>query len=97
MTSKPKQLALPRPPAKRTLAEKASERANRRIKTEKLDEPPDEPPAPEPDEATVQIGRNDMTAFMRATHVFSVTMDDAVAKLGEAAATMSNLLEAQLQ
>ena len=97
MTPKPKQLALPPPPAKRTLAEKASERANRRMKTEKPDEPPDEPPAPEPDEATVQIGRNDMTAFMRATHVFSVTMDDAVAKLGEAAATMSNLLEAQLQ
>ena len=67
MTPKPKQLALPPPPAKRTLAEKASERANRRIKTEKPDEPPDEPPAPEPDEATVQIGRNDMAALMRAT------------------------------
>ena len=77
---------------KKTLAEKASGSSKKR----KV-EPPDEPPAPEPDEATVQIGRNDMTAFMRATHVFSVTMDDAVAKLGEAAATISNSLEAQLQ
>ena len=46
MTPKPKQLALPPPPAKRTLAEKASERTKRSMKTEKPDEPPDEPPAP---------------------------------------------------
>ena len=96
MTPKPKQLALPPPLAKRTLAEKASE-WTKRMKTEKLDEPPDEPQAPEPDEATVKLGRNDMAALMHATRVFAVTMDDAVTKLGEAAATMSNLLEAQLQ
>ena len=67
------------------------------MKTEKPDVPPDEPPAPEPDEATVEIGRNDMAALMHATRVFAVTMDDAVTKLGEAAATMNNLLESQLQ
>ena len=97
MRPKPKQLALPPPPAKRTLAEKASERANRRIKTEKPDEPPDEPPAPEPDEATVEIGRNDMAALMHATRLFAVTMDDAVATLGEAAATMNNLFKGQFK
>ena len=95
MRPKPKQLALTPPPAKSTLAEKASERANRRIKTEKPDEPPDEPPAPEPDEATVEIGRNDMAALMRATRLFAERMDDAVTTIGEAATTMSNLLEGQ--
>ena len=76
--------------------------------------PPDEPPAPEPDEATAEIGRHEMAAFAHATEaietslanatklamttrLFAVTMDDAVATLGEAATTMSNLLEAQLQ
>ena len=97
MTSKPKQLALPRPPAKRTLAEKASERANRRIKTEKLDEPPDEPPAPEPDEDTIEIGPDVMAALMHAMRLFAVTMDDAVATLGEAATTMSNFLKGQFK
>ena len=96
MTPKPKQLALPPPRAKRTLAEKASERANRRMKTEKPDEPPDEPPAPEPDEATVEIGRNDMAALMRATRLFAERMGDAVTTIGEAATTINNLLEDQL-
>ena len=67
MRPKPKRLALKPPPAKRTLTEKASERANRRMKTENPDEPADEPPAPEPDKATFEIGRNDMAALMRAT------------------------------
>ena len=97
MTPKPKQLAPSPPLTKRTLAEKASERANRRMKTEKPDEPPDEPPAPEPDEATVEIGRNEMAALMHAMRLFAVTMDDAVATLGEAAATMSNFLKGQLK
>ena len=97
MTPKPKQLALPPPPAKWTLAEKASERTKRRMKTEKPDEQPDEPPAPEPDEATVDIGRNDIAALLRATRLFAERMDDAVTTIGQAAATMSNLLEAQPQ
>ena len=67
MRPKPKQLALKPPPVKRTLTEKASERANRRMKTENPDEPADEPPAPEPDTATFEIGRNDMAALMHAT------------------------------
>ena len=92
MTPKTKQLALTPPLAKRTLVEKASERTNRGMKTEKPDEPPDEPPAPEPDEATVEIGRNDMAALLRATRLFAERMDD----VGEAAATMSNPLEARL-
>ena len=47
---------------KKTLAEKASGSSKKR----KV-EPPDEPPAPEPDEATVEIGRNEMAALMHAT------------------------------
>ena len=67
---------------KKTLAEKASGSSKKR----KV-EPPDEPPAPEPDEATVEIGRNEMAALMHATRLFAVTM----------AATMSNFLEGQLK
>ena len=81
----PKQPAMPPPSVKNEPAENASSSSKRR----KV-EPPDEPPAPEPDEATVEIGRNDMAALMHATRLFAVTMDDAVATLGEAAATMSN-------
>ena len=77
---------------KKTLAEKASGSSKKR----KV-EPPDEPPAPEPDEATVEMGRNEMAAFMHATQLFDVTMDDAVATLGEAAATMNNLFKGQFK
>ena len=97
MRPKPKRLALKPPPVKRTLTEKASERANKRMKTENPDEPADEPPAPEPDKATFEIGRNDMAALMHATRGVVVTIDDTVTKLGEAAAKLSNLLEAHLQ
>ena len=96
MRPKPKQLALPPPPAKRILAEKAYERANRRMKTEHPDEPADEPPAPEPDEATVEIDRNDIAELLHATRSFAEKMDDAVATFVEAAATMSNIVEARL-
>ena len=48
-----------------------------------------------PDEATVEMGRNEMAAFMHAAQLFAVTMDDAVATLGEAAATMNNLFKSQ--
>ena len=81
----PKQPAMPPPSVENEPAENASSSS----KTRKV-KPPDEPPAPEPDEATVEIGRNDMAALMRATRVFAGTMDDAFTKLGEAAATMSN-------
>ena len=84
------------PPVKRTLTEKASERANRRMKTENPDEPADEPPAPEPDEATVEIGRNDIAELLHATRSFAEKMDDAVATFVEAAAAMSNIVEARL-
>ena len=107
MTSKPKQLALTPPPAKRTLAEKASERTKRRMKTEKPDEPPDEPPAPEPDEATAEIGRHEMAAFAHATEAIETSLANAkklamttrlfAVTMDDAVTTLSNLLEAQLQ
>ena len=97
MRPKPKRLALKPPPVKRTLTEKASERANKRMKTENPDEPADEPPAPEPDEDTIEIGPDVMAALMHAMRLFAVTMDDAVATLGEAATTMSNFLKGQFK
>ena len=61
------------------------------------DEPADEPPAPEPDEDTIEIGPDVMAALMHAMRLFAVTMDDAVATLGEAATTMSNFLKGQFK
>ena len=88
----PKQLAIPPPSVKNEPAENTSSSS----KTRKV-KPPDEPPAPEPDEDTIEIGPDVMAALMHAMRLFAVTMDDALTKLGDAAATMGNLLEAQLQ
>ena len=88
----PKQLAIPPPSVKNEPAENASSSS----KTRKV-KPPDEPPAPEPDEDTIEIGPDVMAALMHAMRLFAVTMDDAVATLGEAATTMSNFLKGQLK
>ena len=76
----PKQPAVPPPPVKKTLAEKASASSKRR----KV-EPPDEPPAPEPDEATVEIGRHEMAALVHATEAIETSLVNAKkASLGDA-------------
>ena len=88
----PKQPAMPPPSVENEPAENASSSS----KTRKV-KPPDEPPAPEPDEDTIEIGPDVMAALMHAMRLFAVTMDDAVATLGEAAATMSNFLKGQIK
>ena len=40
-------------------------------------EPPDESPAPEPDEATVEIGRREMAAQVHATEAIETSLVNA--------------------
>ena len=104
-----KLLAVPPPPVKKTLAEEASASSKRR-RVEPSDESPS---SPEPEDATVErydmvmaLGSAKDTIDLsvanaknlaEVTRRFADTMDDAVTTLSEAAAMISNSLEAQRQ
>ena len=83
----PKQPAVPPPPVKKTLApqpampppsvkNEPAENASSSSKRRKV-APPDESPAPEPDKATVEIGRQEMAAQVHATEAIETSLVNA--------------------
>ena len=68
----PKQPAMPPPSVENEPAENASSSSKRRKVA-----PPDESPAPEPDKATVEIGRQEMAAQVHATEAIETSLVNA--------------------